>query len=188
MHPYDFLAQRQSTPSRLLGEPGPDASQIAQLLALAVRVPDHGKLTPWRFVRIAGDTRIELGKRLAALALARDPRAEPAAIEKDRQRFSSAPLVLAVIARITPGHKIPEQEQLLSAGLSAYNLLLGARAMGFGAQWLTGWAAYDVEVGSWFGLASNERIISFVHIGTTKEAVPDRPRPEPMSLLTDLAF
>jgi nitroreductase len=186
--PLDFLQRRLSVPSRQLGPPGPDAAQLDALLALAVRVPDHGRLTPWRFIRIAGDTRRAFGMRLADLMLARDPAADPAKVDKERNRYDAAPLVLAVVATITPNHKIPEQEQLLSAGLAAYNLLLGAQAMGFGAQWLTGWAAYDAEVGGWFGLAAHERIVALVHIGTPHEPAAERPRADAAARLSDLAL
>ena len=99
-------------------------------------------------------------------------------VEKDRERFNFAPLIVAVVARIDADHaKIPAQEQLLSAGCVAYNLLLGAQAQGFGAQWLTGWAAYDREVATLLGLAANERVIGFVHIGTAAEPAPARTRP-----------
>ena len=185
--PWEFLNRRTSVPAKLLGEPGPDDETLRELLALAVRVPDHGKLTPWRFIRIAGDARHALGERLAGLTLARSPDADPAAVEKDRKRFSHAPLVIALVARITPNHKIPEQEQLLSAGCAGMNLLLGAQALGYGAQWLTGWPAYDPEVAGLLGLGEHERVIAFVHIGTPKDAPPERPRPDPMSLLTDFA-
>jgi nitroreductase len=151
-----------------------------------VRVPDHGKLVPWRFVRIAGPARAALGERLVALQNARGVD-DPAVIEKDRHRFSHAPLVLAVIGRILPDHKIPEQEQLLSGGCVCFNLLLGAQALGFGAQWLTGWPAYDAAVGALLGLKEHERVIGFIHIGTPREAAPERQRPDPMALLSELA-
>jgi nitroreductase len=185
---WTFLNQRQSTPSRLLGEPGPTPEQLMQMLHVAVRVPDHGKLTPWRFVRIAGETRHALGERLAALTAQRDPAAQQATIDKDRKRFAFAPLIVAVIATLTPGHKVPEQEQLLSAGVAAYNLMLAALAQGFGAQWLTGWPAYDAEVGALFALQPTERLVAFVHIGTATEDIPERPRPDPATLLRDLVL
>ena len=181
-----FLQRRLSVPSRLLGEPGPDPAQLQALVELAVRVPDHGRLTPWRFVRVAGAARQALGERLVAIALTRDPHADAASLDKDRNRFSHAPVVLAVVASIVRGHKVPEQEQLLSAGLAAYNLLLGAQALGFGAQWLTGWAAYDAAVGALFGLAANESIVAFVHIGTPAGPPGERPRPQASTLLSDL--
>jgi nitroreductase len=179
------LLQRLSVPSRLLGEPGPDEAQLHTLLTAAVRVPDHGKLTPWRFLRIRGDERRKLGDVLAARQLERDPEAPPAVVEKDRQRFDHAPLVLAVVGVIVPGHKVPEQEQLLSAGCSCFALLQAAQALGFGAQWLTGWAAYDPAVAARLGLAAHERIVGFIHIGTPREPAPERPRPDPLSLLAD---
>src|SRR4249919_2927741 len=139
MDPLSALRHRRSTPSRLLGPPGPDAAQLRELLECTVRVPDHGKLAPWRFIAIAGEARTALGEFVAARGLERDPGAAPAVIEKDRARFSHAPLVLAVIARLLPGHKVPEQEQLLSGGALCFQLLLAADALGFGGQWLTGW-------------------------------------------------
>ena len=182
----DVLNARRSVPSRQLGEPGPDAEQLRQLLAAAIRVPDHGKLVPWRLLLIRGDARAKLGAALAAMHLRHEPDAPPAVIEKDRNRFSYAPLIVAVVARIEADHpKIPAQEQLLSAGLVAYNLLLGAQALGFGAQWLTGWAAYDREAAELFGLADNERIVAFVHVGTAREGSPERTRPALESVLSE---
>ena len=182
---WEFLNRRASVPAKLLGEPGPDDETLQRLLGLAVRVPDHGKLTPWRFIRIAGEARHALGERLAGLTLRRTPEAEPAVVEKDRKRFSHAPLVIALVARLTAGHKIPVQEQLLSAGCAGMNLLLGAQALGYGAQWLTGWPAYDAEVEAMLGLEAHEQVIAFIHIGTPREAAPERPRPDPASLLSD---
>ncbi len=184
--PLDVLNQRRSVPSRQLGEPGPSDAQLRDLLTAAIRVPDHGKLTPWRLVLIRGDARARLGAALAAMHLRHEPEAPPSVIEKDRNRYSHAPLIVAVVARIEEDHpKIPAQEQLLSAGLVAYNLLLGAQAQGFGAQWLTGWAAYDREAAALFGLAANERIVAFVHIGTAHEPAPERTRPALETLLSE---
>jgi nitroreductase len=181
------LRHRRSTPSRLLGPPGPDPAQLRALLEAAVRVPDHGKLLPWRFIAIAGLAKERLCEFIAARSLERDPAAAPAVVEKDRLRFSYAPLVLAVVARLTPGHKVPEQEQLLSGGAVCFQLLLAADAMGFGAQWLTGWAAYDPAVEARLGLVENERILGYIHLGTAREAAPERERPDAMSLLSELS-
>jgi nitroreductase len=178
MNPLDFLNARRSLPAHQLGEPGPDPEQLQRLLAAAIRVPDHGKLTPWRLLLIRGEARARLGERLADLHQRNEPDVPPAVLAKDRERYSFAPLVIAVIARIDAAHpKIPAQEQLLSAGCVAYNLLLGAQALGFGAQWLTGWAAYDADATSLFGLYPQERIVAFVHIGTARETAPERLRP-----------
>lgn len=176
--PLGFLAHRHSTPSRQLGAPGPDAAQLDQLLHVAVRVPDHGKLVPFRLIALQGDARSRFGQTIADIHARVDPDVSPSKLDKDRTRYDDAPLILVVAARIGDDHpKVPAQEQLLSAGCVAYNLLLGAQAMGFGAQWLTGWAAYDREVAALLGLAANERVIAFVHVGTPKEEAPERARP-----------
>lgn len=188
MDPLQALLRRHSTPSRLLAEPGPDAAQLMKLLECAVRVPDHGKLVPWRFLSIQGQTRRQLGDLLATRSRELNPQAAAAVLEKDRQRFSHAPLVIAVIARLTPGHKVPEQEQLLSGGAVCLQLLQASDALGFGAQWLTGWAAYDPVVTKRLGLGENERVLGFIHIGTACEAVAERERPDPGLLLTELAL
>ena len=182
-----FLRRRRSVPSRLLAAPGPDDEQLLAMLEEAVRVPDHGKLVPWRFLRIAGDHRLALGDLLAARARERDPAAPDAVVEKDRQRFSFAPVVVAVIARLDPDHKVPVQEQLLSGGAVCFALLQAAQALGFGAQWLTGWAAYDPAIGVRLGLAAHERVLGFIHIGTATGEVPERLRPDPHDLLSDWA-
>src|SRR5690606_11702235 len=183
----EALDQRRSVPSKQLGEPGPDEATLLRMLQSAVRVPDHGKLVPFRFLRIAGDARHALGEFLAARTLQRDPQAPPAAVEKDRLRFSNAPVVVAVVARIQAGHKVPEQEQLLTAGCACFALLQAAQALGFGAQWLTAWMAYDPEVVRLLGLGPDERIVGFIHIGTAKTDAPERDRPDPRSLLADWA-
>ncbi|MBS0485942.1 MAG: nitroreductase, partial [Proteobacteria bacterium] len=150
----DLLDSRRSTPARQLGEPGPMPAQLERLLTAAIRVPDHGKLAPWRLLTITGETRAALGEKLARIHQRIEPDIAPALLAKDRERFTFAPLIITVIARIDEHHpKIPAQEQLLSAGCVAYNLLLGAQALGFGAQWLTGWAAYDADAAALFGLA-----------------------------------
>jgi nitroreductase len=187
MDVFPALTQRRSVPSRQLGAPGPDDSQLRAMLQAALRVPDHGKLAPWRFLRIEGDARHVLGERLAARALALDPAAPPAAVEKDRQRFSFAPLIVAVIATPVEGHKVPVIEQLMSAGAVCFALLQAAQAFGFGAQWLTGWAAYDRVILDGLGLAPHEQLIGFIHIGTPSGEVPERLRPTLDSKLSDWA-
>ncbi|MCC4616083.1 nitroreductase [Xanthomonas campestris pv. asclepiadis] len=185
--PYSLQAldARRSVPSKQLGEPGPDEDTLLRMLASAVRVPDHGKLVPFRFLRISGDARQALGDFLAERTQAADPLAPPAAVEKDRNRFNDAPLVIVVIAALRPGHKVPEQEQLLTAGCVCFALLQAAQAHGFGAQWLTAWMAYDPAVTGYLGLEQNERIAGFIHIGTPRMQVPERERPDPRALLRD---
>lgn len=176
----EFLQQRSSTPARLLTTPGLGVPQRDWLLRMALRVPDHGARTPWRLLTLEGAAKLEFGKRLADLAVAHNPELSTTRRDKERQRYHYAPLVVVVIASLDANDSvIPEQEQILSAGCVAYNLLLGAQALGFGAQWLTGWAAYDREVAGLLGLDKHERVIGFVHIGTASNVVVERPRPDP---------
>lgn len=181
----DFLDQRQSTPSRLLGEPGPSDAQVMRMLATAIRVPDHGRLSPWRFLRIRGDRRDALGQTLLAIYRDEHPDATQAAFDKERNRFANAPEIIAVIGRITLDHKVPVLEQRLSGGAVCFQLLLAAQAMNFGAQWLTGWAAYNPRVHAALGLAGNEEILGFMHIGTPAGSLPDHQRPDVATLVDD---
>lgn len=188
MDPLDLLDQRRSTPVRLLTAPGPDAAQLRRLLGAALRVPDHGRLAPFRIIALHGVAQARFAQELAAIHARVDPQAPAAALDKDRERYATAPLILVVVARIDATQtKVPPQEQLLSAGCVAHNLLLGAQALGFGAQWLTGWAAYDATVAALLGLAAHERVIGFVHVGTAREAVPERARPALADAVSDWA-
>jgi len=173
-----FLRSRSSIPSRLLAAPGPTREQLLDMLALAMRVPDHGKLAPWRFLLIEGDARIALGHELHARKLELEPDASSDSLAKEQARFSGAPCVVAVIASITANHKIPEREQLLSAGAVAFQLLLVAHAQGWGAQWLTAWAAYDPVLMQKLGLAAHESVVAFIHLGTPSQPAAERPRPK----------
>jgi nitroreductase len=179
------LDARRSVPALQLGAPGPDSATLQRMLASAVRVPDHGKRVPFRFLRIAGDARHRLGEFLAHRSRERDPTASDAQVDKDRQRFSHAPLIIAVIASPTPSPKVPEQEQLMTAGCVCFALLQAAQALGFGAQWLTAWMAFDPAVHAHLGLAAHEGIAGFIHIGTPKVEAPERERPDPAALLQD---
>ncbi|MDN5782360.1 MAG: nitroreductase [Luteimonas sp.] len=182
----ETLDARRSVPARQLDAPGPADATVLRMLQSASRVPDHGKRVPFRFLRIAGDARLALGEALASLTLQRDPQAGDSAIDKDRHRFSHAPLVIAVLAILDPGDsRIPEQERLLSAGCACFALLQAAQALGFGANWLTGWPAYDAAVHAILGMGEHERVVGFVHIGTPAMEVPERERPEARALLSD---
>lgn len=180
-----MLDDRRSIPSRQLSAPGPDHDTLLRMLRTASRVPDHGKRTPFRFLRIEGDARLSLGERLAARSRIRDPRASDSVIEKDRLRFSFAPVIVTVIAKLGPDEKIPEQERLLTAGCVCFALLQAAQALGFGAQWLTGWAAYDPGIRALLGIADDEVVAGFIHLGTAQTDAPERERPDPAALLTD---
>jgi nitroreductase len=173
-----FLRERRSVPAAQLQPPGPTPDQLREIVATAIRVPDHGKMTPWRLLVLDGDAGARFGAALAALH-ARVPGVPDKALAKDRDRFAHSPVVLAVVARIDEHHpRIPAQEQLLSAGCIAFNLLLAAQAAGFGAQWLTGWSCYDREAAELLGLAGDERAIGYIHIGSRGAEPPERNRPD----------
>ena len=180
----DLLRQRGSVPARQLGEPAPDDAQLLQMLQTAVHVPDHGRLTPWRFIELRDAGRRRLGQALVDTFQREHPDAGEAQLEKERSRFAFAPLVIVVVGRLTPEHKIPLIEQQLSAGSVCLQLLLAAQAMGFGAQWLTGWAAYHPDIHATLGLGEHEQIIGYVHVGTAAAAPAARPRPDAGELLS----
>ena len=187
-HDHDALRcldARRSVPARQLHAPGPDEPTLLRMLAAACRVPDHGKRVPWRFVRIEGDARARLGEFLAARTLQRDPGAGEGALDKDRNRFNHAPLVIVVVARLGPDEKIPETERAATAACVCFALLQAAQGCGFGAQWLTGWPAYDDAVRKRLGLGDDERIAGFIHIGTPGIEAPERERPDARDLLGD---
>jgi len=179
------LDARRSVPSRQLTAPGPDDATLLQMLQSAARVPDHGKLVPFRFIRLHGDARDALGRFVADRDLQRDPLVAEAQLEKDRQRFSHAPLVIVVVTCPREHPKVPLQEQLMTAGCVCFALLQAAQACGFGAQWLTAWMAFDPAVQAHLGLAAGEGIAGFIHIGTPALRPPERDRPDAASLLTD---
>jgi len=174
-----LLALRRSTVARAMTGPGPDAQQRDALLRLAARVPDHGKLFPWRFVTFEGEARARFGDILEARLRDLEPGAPPERFELERNRFTRAPLVIAVISDVTENHKIPEWEQILSAGAVCQTLLIAASAMGFAAQWLTEWYAYDRIARAALGLASGERVAGFIYIGTASEGPTERTRKPP---------
>jgi nitroreductase len=173
----DLLTTRRSFKPFELAGPAPSAAEIDTLLTVASRVPDHGKLAPWRFIVFEGDARRAAGDAIATAFRTKYPDAKPEQIEAERGRLARAPLVIAVVSRAGPHVKIPEWEQVLSAGAAAMNLVLAAHAMGYGANWITEWYAYDRGVLDAFGLAPHERIAGFIHIGRPPGPPEDRPRP-----------
>lgn len=179
----DLLKKRRSVPPLFLRDPGPDAAQLTEILTIASRVPDHGKLAPWRFIVIEGEARAALGERAAACIKADDPNADERRLEDEKRRFSS-PVIVAVVSRAGPHVKIPEWEQVLSVGAVCMNMVIAAHALGFGANWLTGWCAYDPRIGAALGLTGSEKIAGFIHIGTAAESIADRPRPSLNDVVT----
>lgn len=174
-----FLALRRSTSALTLEAPAPDPEQLADLLRLAARAPDHGKLTPWRFVVLGAEDKAVFAAQLEAIASARDDKVLVAKLGK----LKIPPLAIVVVSSPKPG-AIPEWEQVLSAGAVCANLLNAALAMGFGANWITDWYSYDPEATALLGLEAGERVAGLVLIGTAREAPLERERPDPKSLVT----
>jgi nitroreductase len=172
-----LLTTRRSFKPVELSGPTPSPTEIDTLLTIASRVPDHGKLAPWRFILFEGDARQKAGDAIALAFKAKYPDAKTEQIDAERARLTRAPLVVAVVSRAGPHVKIPEWEQVLSAGAAAMNLVLAAHALGYGASWITEWYAYDRTVLDALGLAPHERIAGFVHIGRPPGVPEDRPRP-----------
>ncbi len=173
----DLLRTRRSVLARNLTGPGPDADTLKDILNTALRVPDHRKLEPWRFIVIEGQGRQKLGEKLAEIQASKGE-TEPALLARERQRFCQAPLVIALVFSPRNDGKTPEIEQLLSTGAVGQNLLLATAAHGFASQWVTDWPAYDTQVAKALGLHDKERIAGFFHIGTAKAPPRDRPRPD----------
>jgi nitroreductase len=180
----ELLKNRRSTRVLDLAEPGPSEAQIEQILTIAARVPDHGKLVPWRFVVLAGAGRKRMADTLALRLRAAVPAVAEDQIEKERARFQNSPVIVALVSRAAPHPKIPEWEQVLSAGAVGMNLLHAANALGFGAVWLTGPFAYDRGAMEALGLAPHEKIVGFVHIGTPLQGQEDRARPALTDIVT----
>ncbi len=173
MDAYEALVTRISP--KELGEPAPDEATLHKIIAAALRAPDHGRLRPWRFIAIRGKGRKRLGDVLAAALNRRDPDAG-AELERERQKPMRAPLVLVAAVHITPSPKIPAVEQVLAAGAAAQNILLACHALGFGAVWKTGPAAYDASVKEALGLEAADEIAGFLFIGTPA-STPKAPPP-----------
>lgn len=175
------LARRRSSSAQTLGPPGPSRDQVALLIRIASRVPDHGKLTPWRFLVIEAARKPALIARLEVVAEGR-PDADTA--KAKLAKLSAAPVSIAVVSRIDPAANIPVWEQELSSGAVCMTLLIAAGALGFGANWITDWYAYDAAALKVLGLEPSERIAGIVHIGTPPEAPLERARPDSKALTT----
>ncbi|WP_066801590.1 nitroreductase family protein [Sphingomonas soli] len=174
--PLSLLKTRRSGKPRELVAPGPGREQLLEMIGIASRTPDHGKLFPWRFVIVPDEARDGLAAELGAIVMAEKEGAGPRDVEAAEQFARQAPALVVLLSTPTPGHKIPVWEQELSAGAVAMNLLHAAHAMGFAGSWITGWAAYSDAVRDLFGKAG-ERIAGFVFIGTPERALEERPRP-----------
>lgn len=181
---FDYLATRRSIPAFKMTEPGPSRSDIEAMLTLASRIPDHGKLAPWRFIVFQGSARLRISRALAAIAKADKPDLSEEMVAVEETRLSRAPVVIAVVSTAAPHFKIPEWEQVMSAGAVCLNLLMAANAQGYVSNWLSEWMAYDERAYPILGVKAGEKIAGFIHIGSTDFVPPDRPRPELASIVT----
>jgi len=164
-----LLARRRSTKIVHFNGPGPTGVELDTLIRLAARVPDHGKLGPWRFVIIEGEGRARASEALTAIV-------DDDSKQKARETFTRAPVCVMVVSTAAPHVKIPEWEQQLSAGAVCYALLIAAHAMGYSGCWLTGWMAYDARARAALGLGAHERVAGFIHLGTPTETPTERVR------------
>src|SRR6195952_5797145 len=173
----ELLKKRRSVKPRDMSGPGPSPAELETILTIGSRVPDHGKLTPWRFIVFEGDARIRAGALIAQVFARKNLAASDAEINIEKRRLMEAPLVVGVVSFTKPHPKVPPWEQELSAGASAMNIVTAATALGYGANWLTGWFAFDRDVLDGLGLKADEKLAGFIHIGTPPGPIEGRPRP-----------
>ena len=180
----ELLKIRRSVKPREMSGPGPSADELDTILTIGARVPDHGKLAPWRFIVFEGDGRTRAGDVIAGVFATKNPDAPAAAVDAEKRRLTDAPLVVGVVSFTRPHPKVPPWEQELSAGASAMNIVTAATALGYGACWLTGWFAFDRDVLEGLGLKPDEKLAGFIHIGTPTRSSEDRPRPALADIVT----
>jgi nitroreductase len=180
----ELLKTRRSMKPREMTGPGPSPAEIETILTIASRVPDHGKLTPWRFIVFEGDARARAGDVIAKVFAKKNPSAPASDVEIEKKRLTEAPQVIGVVSFTKPHPKVPPWEQELSAGASAMNVVTAATALGYGACWLTGWFAFDRNVLDAFGVKPDEKLVGFIHIGTPSKPSADRPRPALSEIVT----
>lgn len=179
-----LLALRRSTLARDMIEPGPSNDEINDLIRLAARVPDHGKLGPWRFVVFEGAARARFGEVIAQAFQKAEPGADEERVQFERERLTRAPKVICVISKVIPHPKAPEWEQILCAGAACQTMLIAANAMGYAAQWITEWYAYDANVGAALDLEEGERVAGFIYLGTANGELTERRRADPASRIS----
>lgn len=173
----DLLLKRRSALTRDIKAPGPGADELNTILTIGARVPDHGKLAPWRFVVVEGDAKAKLAEVLVAAYDKAAPEPEARRREAEARRFADVPVIIFVVSKNVPHIKIPHWEQILSSGAVCQNMLVAANAMGYAAQWTSDWLSYDRNVLDALGLEESEQIAGVISIGTTDEVLEDRPRP-----------
>lgn len=177
MSDLDLLLTRRSVAPRDMIEPGPTSDELQMILRCAHRVPDHGKLGPWRFVVFTGAARADFGAEIGAIYQADFPDVNADLASVQQQLFTRAPTVIAVISTAAPHAKIPEWEQVLSAGAACQNILVAATTLGYSACWLTEWYSYHPKVKVLLGMEPNHNIAGFIYLGSCKEKPEERVRP-----------
>ena len=180
----ELLKTRRSVKPREMTGPGPSPAELETILTIGARVPDHGKLAPWRFIVFEGDARLRAGEIIASVFAEKNPQAVAAEIEVETKRLIEAPLVIGLVSFTRPHPKVPAFEQQLSAGASAMNIVTAATALGYGAAWLTGWFTSDRDVLDRLGLKPDERFAGMIHIGRPTRPSEDRPRPVLSEIVT----
>ncbi len=178
MDTIDLLLSRRSVSAKDMQEPGPTDAQLEQILRCAHRVPDHGKLGPWRFIIFRGDARLAFGKKLAEIYKLAHPDSPEKLLDFQAGLLLRAPVVIAVISATEDHVKIPHWEQIMSSGAACQNILVAATAMGFGAQWLTEWYGYDETVKQLLTDNPAHRVAGFIYIGSYDEKPEERHRPD----------
>jgi nitroreductase len=181
----DFLLSRRSIVVRNMASPGPTDEDLEKILRAGMRVPDHGRLTPWRFIVIRGEARDKMGQVLGEAFRMANPDCIDEQVEIEEERFARAPVVIAVASRTVPEHKIPEWEQILSSGAACQNMLTSALGMGYAAQWITEWCAYNDHVKDALGLEANDKVAGFLYLGSRTEEPTDRQRPEYADIVSE---
>ena len=178
------LMQRRSVKPMDMHGSGPTPDEILDILTAAARVPDHGKLVPWRFIVFEGEARLRAARKLADIFAQVHPDADSDRIALEQKRFTSAPLVIAVVSRAQEHVKIPLWEQVLSAGAVCMNLTLAATALGYRTAWLTDWFAYEPTALAALGVHPHEKVAGFIHIGRSDLVPADRIRPDMSQIIT----
>ena len=180
----ELLKTRRSVKPREMTGPGPSPAELETILTIGARVPDHGKLAPWRFIIFEGDARLRAGEVIADVFARKNLNASAAEVDVEKRRLTDAPLVIGVVSYTKPHPKVPPWEQELSAGASAMNIVTAATALGYGACWLTGWFAFDRDVLDGLGLKTDEKLAGLIHIGKVNRPSEDRPRPALSDIVT----
>ncbi len=182
----DLLRNRRSVLAKNMSQPGPDASGLNLILEAGIRVPDHGKIGPWRIKVLDKVAQAMLGDLFAVHFASRYPNVSGKRIELERLRPQKAPILIVVSSNLNSEHSVPEVEQLLSCGAVCMNLLNASEALGYAAQWLTGWPAYDDSIKQALGIPIDQHIVGFIYIGTATKPAAERDRPSRDSVVSYL--